>query len=148
MAKPREVRQKDLFRPALDRVIDPGHPLVRLAQRIDWKTLEERIGAACRAGPGRPPLPARLVAGLFILKRLEGLSDAALCQRWLENPYFQYFCGEEAFRHRLPFERSSLSRWQRRVGREPLAALLASELAGVEGRRPRPRKTPRRDAGT
>jgi len=135
MAKPRDVRQKDLFRPALDRVIDLGHPLVRLAGRIDWPALETRIGAVCRAGPGRPPLPARLIAGLFVLKRLEGLSDAALCKRWLENPYFQYFCGEEAFRHALPFERSSLSRWQRRVGREPLAALLASSLAAAEPRR-------------
>ena len=139
MAKPRDARQKDLFRPALDRMIDLGHPLVRLAARIDWKTLEERIGAVCRAGPGRPPLPARLVAGLFILKRIEGMSDAALCERWLENPYFQYFCGEEAFRHALPFERSSLSRWQRRVGREPLAALLAECLTGT-GTRAKPAK--------
>jgi IS5 family transposase len=134
MAKPRDARQKDLFRPALDRMIDLGHPLVRLAARIDWQTLEERIGAVCRAGPGRPPLPARLVAGLFILKRIEGMSDAALCERWLENPYFQYFCGEQAFRHALPFERSSLSRWQRRVGREPLAALLAECLASTGAR--------------
>jgi hypothetical protein len=39
------------------------------------------------------------------------LSDEALCDRWIENPYFQFFCGEEFFQHRLPFDRSSLTRW-------------------------------------
>jgi hypothetical protein len=32
------------------------------------------------------------------------LSDEALCNRWIENPYFQFFCGEEFFQHRLPFD--------------------------------------------
>ena len=31
MAKPRDDRQKDLLRPALEDIIDLGHPLVRLA---------------------------------------------------------------------------------------------------------------------
>ena len=57
-------------------------------------------------GPGQPPLPTRLVAGLFILKHMHNLSDEALCDRWVENPYFQYFCGEVVFRHELPFDRS------------------------------------------
>jgi IS5 family transposase len=61
------------------------------------------------AGDGRPPLPTRLVAGLFILKHTHNLSDEALCARWLENPYSQFFCGELSFCHRLPFDRSSLT---------------------------------------
>jgi IS5 family transposase len=42
MSKPRDERQKDLFRPALEQIIDVGHPLVRLAQEIDWRFLEQR----------------------------------------------------------------------------------------------------------
>jgi len=91
----------------------------------------------CHAGVGRPPLPPRLVAGLIILKYREGLSDAALSARWLENPYFQYFCGEEVFRHVLPFALSSLGRWQRRLGAERLAALLKEGLAGARAGRER-----------
>jgi hypothetical protein len=34
MAKPRDDRQKDLLRPALEDIIDLGHPLVRLAREI------------------------------------------------------------------------------------------------------------------
>jgi len=30
-----------------------------------------------------------LVAGLFILKHMHNLSDEALCDRWVENPYFR-----------------------------------------------------------
>ena len=49
--------------------------------------------------------------------------------RWVENPYFQFFCGEEVFRHELPFDRSSLSRWRRRLGEERLV-LHAKALHG------------------
>ena len=129
MGKPRDDRQKDLFRPALDQIIDPGHPLVRLAAEIDWGFLSQRFSAVCTAGPGQPPLPTRLVAGLLILKHMHDLSDEALCARWLENPYFQHFCGEESFQHRLPFERSSLSRWRQRLGETQLAALLQESLS-------------------
>lgn len=129
MSKPRDERQKDLFRPSLDRIIDLGHPLVRLAQAIDWDFLDGRFASVCRAGSGQPPLPSRLVAGLMILKHMHSLSDEALCARWLENPYYQYFCGEAVFRHDLPFDRSSLTRWRQRLGEEQLVALIQESLS-------------------
>lgn len=129
MSKPRDDRQNDLFRPALDQIINLGHPLVRLAGEIDWKFLADRFGSVCHEGRGQPPLPTRLVAGLFILKHMHDLSDERLCDRWLENPYFQFFCGEVVFRHELPFERSSLTRWRQRLGEEQLVALLQESLA-------------------
>jgi len=79
MAKPRDDRQKDLLRPALEAIIDMGHPLVRLARAIDWRFLDGRFASVCTAGAGQPPLPTRLVAGLFILKHMHDLSDEALC---------------------------------------------------------------------
>ena len=129
MGKPRDERQKDLLRPALDEIIDLSHPLARLAREIDWGFLDGRFRSVCRAGPGQPPLPTRLVAGLLILKHLHDLSDEVLCARWLENPYYQFFCGEESFQHRLPFERSSLTRWRQRLGEAQLTALLQESLS-------------------
>src|SRR5271170_156634 len=129
MSKPRDERQRDLFRPALDQIINMDHPLVRLAGEIDWEFLEQRFAAVCEAGAGQPPLPARLIAGLFILKHTHSLSDEVLCARWLENPYYQYFCGEQAFRHELPFDRSSMTRWRQRLCEEHLAALLQESLS-------------------
>ena len=129
MSKPRDERHKDLFRPSLDEIIDLNHPLVRLAHEIDWDFLDERFSSVCRPGPGQSPLPTRLVAGLLIIKHMHDLSDEVLCARWVENPYYQYFCGEESFQHVLPFERSSLSRWRQRLGEEQLAALLQESLS-------------------
>lgn len=60
---------------------------------------------------------------------MHNLSDEALCDRWVENPYFQYFCGEVVFRHELPFDCSSLTRWRQRLGEEQLAALLQESLS-------------------
>jgi IS5 family transposase len=129
MSQPRDERHKDLFRPALDQIIDMGHPLVRLAGEIDWGFVEKRFGAVYGPGPGQPPLPTRLIAGLFILKHTYALSDEALCARWIENPYFQFFCGEQVFQHELPFDRSSLTRWRQRLGEERLSTLLQESLA-------------------
>ena len=70
------------------------------------------------------------MAGFAILKHTHDLSDEPLCERWVENPYFQYFCGEVVFRHELSFERSSLTRWRQRLGEEQLMALLAGEPGG------------------
>jgi len=129
MARPRDDRQKDLLQPALDRIIDMGHPLVRLAERIDWEFLDGRFGSVCQPGPGQPGLPTRLVAGLFILKHMHNLSDEVLCARWIENPYFQFFCGELSFCHKLPFDRSSLTRWRQRLDEEQLVALIQESLS-------------------
>src|SRR5262245_8296784 len=76
-----------------------------------------------------PPLPTRLMAGLAILKHTFDLSDEELCARWVENPYFQYFCGEEFFCHALPFDRSSMTRWRQRMCEERIASLLQESLA-------------------
>src|SRR5437763_12535212 len=129
MAKPRDNRQKDLLRPALEDIIDLAHPLVRLAREIDWQFLDGRFASVCTSGPGQPPLPTRLVAGLFILKHMHDLSDEVLCARWLENPYYQFFCGELSFCHQLPFDRSSITHWRQRLGEEQLVPFLQAPLS-------------------
>jgi len=73
------------------------------------------------------------MAGLAILKHSYDLSDEVLCERWVENPYYQFFCGEEFFQHRLVFDRSSLTRWRNRMGEERLQALLQESLSVATG---------------
>jgi len=116
----RETGQTDLFRARLDQIVDPHHPLAKLSGAIDWTFLETRFGEVYEHDPGRPPLPTRLMAGLAILKHLHDLADEVLCERWIENPYYQLFCGGEFFCHKLPFDRSSLTRWRQRMGEERL----------------------------
>jgi transposase, IS5 family len=129
--RPRERRdsgQNDLFKARLDQIVDLNHPLAKLARTVDWRFLEERFGAAYTDKPGHPPLPTRLMAGLAILKHMHDLSDEVLCERWIENPYYQLFCGEEFFQHALVFDRSSMTRWRQRMGEEKLVALIQESL--------------------
>jgi len=130
--RPRERREsgeQDLFRSRLDQVINMDHALVKLARTIDWTFLQEKFGVVYADGSGRPPLPTRLIAGLAILKHSYNLSDEMVCELWIENPYYQYFCGEEFFQHRLPLDRSSMTNWRHRMGEERLQALLQESLA-------------------
>ena len=124
-----ETGEQDLFRSRLDRIIDLTHALVKLSRAIDWRFLEAQFGSVYSDGPGCPPLPTQLMAGLALLKHMYDLSDEALCDRWIENPYFQFFCGEEFFQHQLPFDRSSLTRWRQRMGDAKLTALIQESLS-------------------
>src|SRR5437870_13272518 len=124
-----ETSEQVLFLTRLDQIIDIKHALVKMDGALDWRFPGDRFGAVYTDKPGQPPLPTRLMAGLAILKYTYDLSDEALCDRWVENPYFQYFCGEEFFQHALVFDRSSLTRWRQRMGEEKLQALLQESLA-------------------
>jgi len=127
---PAEDREEDLFRSRLASILDPRHELLRLAALIDWAAFDAAFGALY-AEAGRPGLPTRLMAGLHLLQHAKGLSDEQVCAQWIENPYFQAFCGEAWFRHRLPLDRSSMTRWRRRIGPERLEALLAETIAAA-----------------
>jgi transposase, IS5 family len=117
----------DIFRSRLENIINMRHPLVRLAQRIDWDAINESCGKFfCEKG--RPALPTRLLVGLHLIKHMEALSDEAVCAGWVVNPYYQFFCGYDFFQHELVLDRSSMSRWRKRVGTGPLEALLAETL--------------------
>ncbi len=116
----------DLFRSRLDQFINMEHELVQLGQRVDWIWLDEEVAPAFSA-EGRPGVPTRFILGLLLLKHMYGLSDEGVCERWVHDPYFQYFTGETFFQHELPHERSGLSHWRNRLG-DRLEALLAESL--------------------
>ena len=129
--QPKSEPQEDLFRARLQNLVDPRHPLVRLAGLIDWGRFEAEFGPLYTDG-GRPGLPTRLMVGLHLLKHLDGLSDEVVCARYLDSPYAQLFCGETYFQHALPLDRSSMTRWRQRIGPERLEVLLAESLAAAQ----------------
>ncbi len=127
--QPESEPQDDLFRARLENLVDLRHPLVRLAKLIDWSRFEAEFGPLYTEASGRPGLPMRLMVGLHLLKHMDGLSDEAICARYLDSPYVQLFCGETYFQHALPLDRSSMTRWRQRIGPERLELLLAESLA-------------------
>ena len=112
------------FRSRLDAQINLRHPLVRLASLIDWAEIERTFGASFTSSRGRPALPPRLVAGLLYLQHTFDASDEAVVNTWVENPYWQYFCGEVYLQTEAPIDPSSLTRWRKRIGEEGVETLL------------------------
>ena len=132
--RPREKKrggQDSLFRDRLENILNRRHELFRLAGIIDWASLEQQFGQYYSEN-GRPGIPIRLMVGLTYLEHAFGFSDEEVVARWVENPYWQYFCGEQYFQHEFPIDPSSLSRWRKRIGEEGAEAILAATVrAGV-----------------
>lgn len=125
---PENTGQSDLFRQRLENIIDLRHELVKLSQIVDWQSLEADFKQYYRMDFGRPGETIRLMAGLVLLKDMKGSSDEEVCATWRENPYFQYFCGEEFFQHRLPVEPPSLSIFRKRIGEKGMERLLQETI--------------------
>ena len=124
---PKETKNDDLFRSRLTQIINTHHELAQLADRIDWAHIDQQVQPFF-ATEGRPAIPSRFMIGLHILKSMYQLSDEAVCERWVENPYYQYFCGEEFFQHKFPIQRSSMTHWRKRVGESFFEKLLQESL--------------------
>lgn len=118
------AQSHELFRQPLIEMLNPKHPLVKLADVIDWDEIERSFGAHFEATTGRPALPPRLVAGLLYLQHAYDCSDEAIVNTWVENPYVQYFTGETYFQTDAPMDSSSLTRWRKRIGEEGVETLL------------------------
>ena len=56
-------------------------------------------------------------------------SDEQTVLRWVENPYWQLFCGEKWFQHEFPINPSSMTRWRKKIGEQGAEQLLAQSIA-------------------
>src|SRR5436189_5584758 len=129
--KHKTTGSNDLFRARLDQIINMKHELVQLAGKIDWDWIDGEV-APLYSENGRPGIETRFMIGLLLLKHIYGLSDEGVCERWVHDPYFQFFTGEEFFQHAFPHERSDLSHWRKRLGNK-LELLLAESLRVAHG---------------
>ena len=68
------------------------------------------------------------MVGLQYLKHTYDLSDEETVARWVENPYWQVFCGFELFQHQLPIDPSLMTRWRQRIGPEAMERVLQATV--------------------
>ncbi|MDP1596137.1 MAG: IS5 family transposase [Methylotenera sp.] len=118
----------ELFRQVLTELINLEHPLVKLAALIDWEVFQTQWSGFFPSKTGRPATPPRLIAGLLYLQHTFALSDEVLIWSWVENPYWQHFCGEIHFQHEPPIDPSSLTRWRKRIGEAGVERLLSQSI--------------------
>ena len=107
--------QRNLFHPILIEIINPNHELVILAGKMDWQSFENEFGPLYST-TGQPGIPIRTMTGLLILKRIYNLGDETVMEQWVQNPYFQYFCGESEFQWKFPCDPSDLVHFRKRIG--------------------------------
>jgi len=127
-----EIGQGEMFNRRLESFLNLSYELIQLSRQIDWRYFEQQFGMNFN-DRGRPALPTRWVVALTYLKQAYNLSDEALVLQFLENPYWQYFCGFEYFQHRFPCDSSSLTRWRKRLGEEGCNKLLSETLRVAHG---------------
>ena len=118
----------DLFGQELANIINLRHPLVQLSQKIDWQSCQSRFGGLYAVGLGRPAHPIRLMVGLQLLKHTCNVSDEEVVATWVENPYWQYFCGEQYLRHDLPIDPSLMTGFRKRIGQAGCEFILGLTL--------------------
>lgn len=144
----------DFFHARLDTMIDPRHPLAKLALRMPWDAIEaslapllahkdragRKVEGADLFGPtlqvagagvsnaGRPRLPIRLMVSLLYLKHAFNESDESLVERWSDSVSWQFFSGMEYYQTKLPCDPSQIGRFRRLLGEAGVEQLLKTTI--------------------
>ena len=56
------------------------------------------------------------------------LGDETVVARYLENPYWQHFCGEVYFQYKLPFDLSNFLHFRHKIGPEGMAKIFKQSI--------------------
>lgn len=125
--------QLNIFEIPLKSFINMKHELCILAAEIDWDSIEKEF-SVYYTDFGRPSIPIRKIVGLVLLRQIYNLSDEAIIDRWIENPYWQYFCGEHNFQKSKPMDPTEFVHFRKRIGKEGAEKLLklSIDLFGSE----------------
>ena len=132
MLSPKRENNGDFFKVDLTKIINEHHPLVRLSDSIKWEELEESIKDKYTENTGSPGKSLRLMLGLEYLKYLYDESDEQIVIKYVENPYYQYFCGNQHFEHHLPIDPSSMTRFRKRIGKDKIELLLKGTIESAK----------------
>ena len=120
--------QQNLFKTRLVGLVNPGHPLVKLSGEISWSSMEVEF-KNLYSDQGRPSIPIRKIAGLLMLKAMFKESDESVVERWIENPYWQFFTGEDFFQDKQPFDPSEFVHFRKRLKKSGLEFILSQTVA-------------------
>jgi IS5 family transposase len=121
-------RQEDIFKSRLSNELNPKHEMMILARMIPWDNLESEFSDLYQSNSsvgGQPPKPIRLMIGILLLQHLHNLSDEQVVRGWIENPYWQHFCGYDFLQWEFPINPSSLTRFRHRLGSARLEKILS-----------------------
>lgn len=122
-----DTRQASLFWD-LETMLDPKHPLFKLANLVDWAMFESTFAPLYCQDNGRPAKPIRLMVGLLVLKHLRNVSDETVVEQFCENAYYQYFCGMDSFSVKKPCVPTELVEFRHRIGESGVELILKESI--------------------
>jgi len=108
-------------------MLDQRQGLYRLSHEIDWEYFEREY-ISFYSEKARPAKPIRLMVGLTLLKYIENFSDEVVVERWVQNPYYQYFCGEKLFQWSMPCDPTDFVYFRKRIGEAGAQKILKASL--------------------
>lgn len=118
--------QSRLFEARLSEQLNPNHELLAMSRLLNWEVLEQNFADKFVAEFGAPAKPVRLVIGIMILQHMYSLSDEGVVESWVENPYWQHFCGYDYLQWKFPIHPTTLTKWRKRIGVEGMEKVLSS----------------------
>ena len=124
IGKLKKEAQLDLFKVQLDRLVNKSHELCQLSTEIDWAGIELDLKDYYSTN-GRPSVPIRTMVGMLYLKNMFNQSDESVVARWIENPYWQYFTGEQYFHNTQPFDPSEFVHFRKRMGQDGMEKIMS-----------------------
>ena len=130
--------QLNIFEIPLKSFINLNHELCILSSEIDWEEIEEEFSVYYKS-IGRPSIPLKKIIGLVLLRQIYNLSDEAIIERWIENPYWQCFCGEHVFQKDNPVDPSVFVHFRKRIGDKGAEKLLKLSIKALWKRSSRKR---------
>ncbi len=131
--RPQQTDPFELFRSHFDQILNRNHELLALAAKIDWPRFDAAFAECYVEKMGAPGKAIRLMVGLHYLKHMFNESDESVVARWVENPYWQAFCGFTHMQHECPCHPTAMVKWRKRVGSDRLNMLLKETIAVARG---------------
>ena len=98
--------------------LDPNNEWIRISKNLPWRAWETLYSVMFPSPTGNVAKPCRMVMGSLIIQMRMGYTDRDLVEQILQNPYYQFFIGLEAFQHVAPFNPSLLVFWRKRIDLE------------------------------
>jgi transposase, IS5 family len=125
---PNTNNKDSLYKIRLDKILNLDHPLCMLTKNIDWSEFDKEFTPMFCPNNGRPGIPTRMMVALHYLKYSEDLSDEEVVEKWVQNPYWQYFCGGEYFEHEFPIHPTSMTKWRKKIEKTGAIKLLEETI--------------------